>query len=494
MKNLLKNSGFYFSLVFTLIAIGLIVQAIMFNIVPTKYLISFIVILILIVIGMWYVQLGRKMSKMNKLLGKVIIVFLSIILVIGNWVLYTTGSTFKNIASDEDVSVYSIVLMKDSEFEEISDLKNKKFGVVSLGDVEIQNQALVDIENDLESKPTMVNYQSYIDFGDDLYDGKVDAIVLDEGSRGMLEDNHPDFNFKTKVIKQYTYKNEAKDISKNVDVTTKPFNVFITGIDTYGTISTRARSDVNMIVSVNPQNYQILITGIPRDFYVPQTCQNNQLDKLTHTGIFGVECTIETMENYLDFDVNYYARVNFSSVVNIVDALGGITVELPYEFTTTLGKKYTFKKGKNDLDGEETLSFVRERYGFSDGDRERSRNQMRVMEAMIDKALSPQIIRNYTNILEAVSDSFQTNMSTKEMTSLIKQQLNDMSSWDIKQIQVSGQGATMWTPANGFNAYVMVPNEACVENAKKLIDKINSGEMITDEDVERQNELVANAG
>lgn len=493
MKNLLKNSGFYFSLVFTLIAVGLIIQAIMFNIVPTKYLIPFIIILLLIVVGMWYVQLGRKMSKMNKLLGKVIIVILSIILAVGNWVLYTTGSAFKKIASDEDVSVYSVVVMKDSEFEEISDLKNKKFGIVSLGDTDMQNQALVDVEKDLESPPTMVSYQSYIDFGDDLYDGKVDAIVLDEGSRGMLEDNHPDFNFKTRVVKQYTYKNEAKDISKNVDVTTKPFNVYITGIDTYGTISTRSRSDVNMIVSVNPQNHQILMTGIPRDFYVPQTCQNNQLDKLTHTGIFGVECTIETMENYLDFDVNYYARVNFSSVVNIVDALGGIIVNSPYAFTTLHGK-YQIQEGENQLNGEETLGFVRERYALTDGDRERSRNQMRVMEAMINKALSPQIITNYADILEAVSDSFQTNMSTKEMTSLIKQQLNDMSSWDIKQIQVSGQGATMWTPANGFNAYVMVPNEACVENAKKLIDKINSGEMITDEDVEYQNELVANAG
>lgn len=490
---MLKNSGFYFSMAFTLIAIGLIVQAIVFNIVPMKYLIPAIILLILIVAGMWYIQLGRKMSKMTKIIGKVIIVILSVILAAGNWMLYTTNSAFNKITTDEDVLVYSIVVMKESEYEEVTDLSNKNFGIVSLGDVSTQAKALEDLETDLNSEPATVSYDSYIDFGDALYDGKVDAIVLDEGSRGMLEENHPDFNDATKVIKQYIFKNEAKDISKNVDVVTKPFNIYLTGIDTYGTISTRSRSDVNMIISVNPKNHQILLTGIPRDFYVPQTCQYNQLDKLTHTGIFGVDCTIETMENYLDIDLNYYVRVNFSSVVNIVDALGGITVNSPYAFTTLHGK-YEIKQGENQLNGEETLGFVRERYSFADGDRERSRNQMRVMEAMIDKALSPQIITNYANILSAVSDSFQTNMSTEEMTSLIKQQLNDMSSWDIKQIQVSGQGATMWTPANGFDAYVMIPDEACVENAKKLIDKIISGELITDEDVKIQNELVANAG
>lgn len=491
MKSYFKDIGFYFALVLTLITGLLIFQAFTLNIVPTKYLIPVIIILILIVIAMWYIQLGKKMTKMNKMFGKIIIVILSIFLGVGNWVLYTAGSAFHRISTDEDVSVFSVVVMKNSEIEEITGLKDKKFGLVNLGDVEIQNLALTDVEKDLETKPTTVSYKSYIDFGDDLYDGKVDAIILDEGSRGLLEDNHPDFNFKTRVVKQYTYKEEAKDISKNVDVTEKPFNVYITGIDTYGTISTRARSDVNMIVSVNPNTHQILMTGIPRDFYVPQTCQNNQLDKLTHTGIFGVECTIETMENYMDIDLNYYARVNFSSVVNIVDALGGITVTSPFAFNVGT---YSFRQGENQLNGEEALAFVRERYSFTDGDRERSRNQMRVMEAMINKALSPNIIKNYASVLDAISDSFQTNMSTNEMTAFIRQQLNDMSNWEIKQIQVSGAGATMWTPANGFNAYVMVPNEACVENAKKLIDKINAGETITDADVETQNNLVSNAG
>ncbi len=229
------------------------------------------------------------------------------------------------------------------------------------------------------------------------------------------------------------------------------------------------------------------MTGIPRDFYVSQTCQGNQSDKLTHTGIYGVECTISSVENFMNTELNYYARVNFSSVVDIVNALGGITIESPFLFVTSTG--VPINQGANNLNGEQTLAFVRERKNLPDGDRERSRNQMRAVEAMINKAISPSIITNYSSIMNAVSGSFQTNMSQKEMTDFIKQQLNDMKGWDIKQIQVSGSGSTLYSPANGFNSYVMVPNEATVENAKKLIDKIDSGEIITDEDVAYQKSI-----
>lgn len=492
-KSIFKNVGFYFVLVYALLTIGLIVQAVTVNVLPMKFLIPVIVVLLLLFLGMYYLQLGKHVNKINKVLGKVLIVILSVILGVGNWYLFTTGSAFSKMTSSKDVSVVSVVVMKDSSIKKVSDLNGQKLGIMSLGDIETQDKAMADLKKDLGSEPTTAKYNSYKDFGDDLYEGKVDAILLNEGSRGMFEDNHKDFDSKTRVVKQYTYKTESKDISKNVDVTEKPFNIYITGIDTYGTIATQSRSDVNMIVSVNPKTHQILMTGIPRDFYIPQTCQGNQKDKLTHTGIFGVDCTISSVENYMGIDLNYYARVNFSSVVDIVDALGGITVNSPFAFTTLHGT-FQIHEGENTLNGEQTLGFVRERYSLPDGDRERSRNQMRAVEAMINKAISPSIITNYASIMNAVSGSFQTNMSQSEMTSLIKMQLNDMKGWDIKQIQVSGQGTTTWSPANGFNAYVMIPNEACVENAKKLIEKIDSGELITDEDIAYQNQLVSQAG
>ena len=307
----------------------------------------------------------------------------------------------------------------------------------------------------------------------------------------MFEENHPSFDKETRVIKSYTYKTESKDLSKNVDVSSESFNVYITGIDTYGTLATVSRSDVNMIVSINPTNHQILITGIPRDYFIPQTCQGGQADKLTHTGMFGVECTLESVENYMDIDINYYARVNFSSLVDIVDALGGITVDSPYAFQPLHGNTYV-NQGLNNFNGEQALGFVRERYSLPNGDRDRNKNQMLVVEAMIKKAISPSIITNYGSIMNAVSGSFQTNMAQNEITDFIKKQLNEMSGWDIKQIQLNGSGSEQFSPANGFVSYVMIPNDVIVQNASKLIKKINSGEMITDDDVVYQLQLEGN--
>lgn len=297
---------------------------------------------------------------------------------------------------------------------------------------------------------------------------------MDEATRSLFEDNHSKFDSETRIVKSYKYKTSTKDISKNVDVTSEPFNIYITGIDTYGTISTVSRSDVNMIATVNPKTHQVLLTSIPRDYYVPQPCQGGQTDKLTHTGIFGVDCTVETVENYFGIDINYYVRVNFSSVENIVDALGGINVDSPIAFDA-LG--YSFSAGTNSLNGKEALAFSRERYSLGGGDRDRGKNQMRVITGIINKAISPSIITNYTSILDAVSGSFQTNMSNSEMTSLIKMQINDMSGWDIEQIAVNGTGnASAWSPANGFNSWVMEPNVNTVKRAVEVMKKVENGE------------------
>ena len=313
-------------------------------------------------------------------------------------------------------------------------------------------------------------------YGDALYNGEVTAMLLNEGMRGSFDEKHPQFDQDTKVLKSYTYETKAADISKNVDVTKDPFNIYISGIDTYGTISTVSRSDVNMIATVNPKTHQILLTSIPRDYYVPQPCQGGQTDKLTHTGIFGVDCTVETVENYFGIDINYYVRVNFSSVENIVNALGGITVNNPVAFTASDGT-YSYEAGEVYMDGAKALRFARERYNLGGGDRDRGKNQMRVITGIINKAISPSIITNYTSILDAVSGSFQTNMSNSEMTSLIKMQINDMSGWDIEQISVNGTGnGSAWSPANGFNSWVMEPNVNTVKRAVEVIKKVENGE------------------
>lgn len=489
-----KNVGFYFVLIYALITATFIIQIFTVNIVPMKYVLPVTMVLLFILLGMCYLQLGRKVNKVNKVLGKILIVILCAVLGLGNYYLFKTGSAFSRMTgSDTETSVVSVVVLKDSPIKSIGDLANKKIGTISIGDTTTQTKALADINKDLGTEATTVEYKSYKTYAKDLYDGKVDGIVLNEGSRGLLEDDYPKFDSETRVVKFYTYKTESKDLSKNVDVTNEAFNVYITGIDTYGTIATVSRSDVNMIATVNPKTHQILLTSIPRDFYIPQTCQNNQRDKLTHTGIFGVGCTINSVENYFNTELNYYARVNFSSLVTIVDALGGVTVDNSSHAFTAQG--FNFPADPNlELNGEQALAYSRERYAFADGDRERGRDQMRVITGIINKATSSTIITRYSSIMDAIGDSFQTNMSTSEMNSLVKMQINEMSGWDVKQISVSGVGETAWTPANGFNAYVMVPNDNTVKNAVSLIKKVKSGEILTENDIKNQENLVANAG
>lgn len=474
---LLKNVSFYFVLIYALLTIGMIIQVFTVNVIPMKYASIICAILLMLVLGMYYLQFGKRVNKVNKVLGKVLIVILAVFLGIGNWYLFKTGSAFSRMTGDNSqTSVVSVIVMKDSKAKNIDDLKNKKFGFTKTGDQEIIKKSLADIKKDVGEDITTVGYKSYKTIADDLYDGKIDAIIMDEATRSLFEDNHSKFDTDTRIIKSYKYKTATKDISKSVNVTSEPFNVYITGIDTYGTISTVSRSDVNMIATVNPKTHQILLTSIPRDYYVPQPCQGGQTDKLTHTGIFGVDCTVETVENYFGIDINYYVRVNFSSVENIVNALGGITVNNPVAFTAS-DNTYSYEVGNIHMNGAEALRFARERYNLGDGDRDRGKNQMRVITGIINKAISPSIITNYTSILDAVSGSFQTNMSNNEMTSLIKMQINDMNGWDIEQIAVNGTGnGSAWSPANGFNSWVMEPNVETVKRAVEVIKKVENGE------------------
>ena len=194
----------------------------------------------------------------------------------------------------------------------------------------------------------------------DRYKGEVDAIIVGQEYKSMLEANHDSFDDETKIIKSYEYESKLSVTTKQTNVTENPFTIYVTGIDTYGSVSTVARSDVNLIVTVNPKTKQILMTSIPRDCEI-QLHKNGKMDKLTHTGIYGTSETISTIEDFLDVEINYFARTNFSGMTNIVDALGGVTIDSDYKFTTLHGN-YNIVKGENQMDGDKALCFVRERY------------------------------------------------------------------------------------------------------------------------------------
>ena len=266
----------------------------------------------------------------------------------------------------------------------------------------------------------------------------------------------------------------------DVEVAEEPFTVYISGNDSYGEVTTaEGRSDVNILLTVNPNTRQILMTTTPRDYYVELPFGEGCWDKLTHAGNYGIDCSMQTLEALYDVEIDYYLRVNFSGFESIVEALGGVDVYSEYEFTATSGHYFT--QGYNAVDGPAALAFVRERYAFEAGDVQRGRNQMAMIEAIIDKAMSPALLTGYMDLMESVSDSFVTNMPKSSVGDLMKLQLREGGSWNVVTNSVSGYVSEAYTYSDSSQLLsVMLPDEASVQYAAELIDRCESGEVLSE--------------
>lgn len=277
----------------------------------------------------------------------------------------------------------------------------------------------------------------------------------------------------------------VKNESAVADVTKQPFNFIITGIDVDGTIDTEGRSDVNMVVTVNPKTQQILMTSIPRDYEIYMSDFDNAMDKLTHTGFYGVQTTIGAEEQLFETEVNYYVKVNFTTVERFIDAVGGVDVESEYEFNPVKMKKWTVKKGMNHMNGKQALAFARERKAFIDGDHQRIKNQQLVFEALIKKATSSRtMILSYNKVLTSLRDYFEMSFSSREIRRLVKFQLAKDPDWKIfKNTVVGGDGSMPTYSTGGAYAYVMTQDPESIDNAKTLINAVLEGkDLQTDEE------------
>ena len=273
---------------------------------------------------------------------------------------------------------------------------------------------------------------------------------------------------------------ELLGAAPDVEVAEEPFTVYISGNDSYGEVTTaEGRSDVNILLTVNPNTRQILMTTTPRDYYVELPFGEGCWDKLTHAGNYGIDCSMQTLEALYDVEIDYYLRVNFSGFESIVEALGGVDVYSEYEFTAASG--HYFMQGYNAVDGPAALAFVRERYAFEAGDVQRGRNQMAMIQAIIDKAMSPALLTGYMGLMESVSDSFVTNMPKSSVGDLMKLQLREGGSWNVVTNSVSGYVSEAYTYSDSSQLLsVMLPDEASVQYAAELIDRCESGEVLSE--------------
>ena len=446
-----------------LISIILAVLLIQLNVLPMMYIAIIIVIEILLGVGIFFLM--RNAQKVRLIVSHIISLVISIVLVIGCMAVSQGNSAIQGLTSDHtQTNRISLYVLDDSSYQELSDLKDQSI------EANVNDEHMAEAIDALNKEVdlSIQGQEDYVQMSNHLYDQKTAGIYMNEAQSALFDEIHEDFHEKTKILYTYEITEEIEDFSKDVSVTQNAFNVFISGIDTTGPVSTVSRSDVNMIVTVNPQSKKILMTSIPRDYYV--TLANmGQKDKLTHAGLAGVENSVKTLENFLGIDINYYARVNFTSLIQMVDALGGIEVYSDQDIP-----KLGIHEGINDMDGKKALSFSRERYSYKNGDNHRVQNQQKVLEAMINKMMSPAIITNYSSILENIDGSFETNMTSDEITSLIRMQLNDMASWDIQQIQLQGHGAMLtggaYMPNNRL--YYMIPDEESVNQCVAKIKEV----------------------
>ena len=264
-------------------------------------------------------------------------------------------------------------------------------------------------------------------------------------------------------------------------ITKEPFVVYLSGVDTRGDLTDKARSDVNIIAAVNPVTKQVVLINTPRDYYVDLAGTNSK-DKLTHAGLYGVQTSMDTLGNLYGVDVQHYIRINFAGFINIIDALGGVDVYSDQAFTSVGSPGYydptTFVEGWNHLDGKAALAFARERHAFKTGDVQRGINQMKVIDAMLNKIKSPALLMGFTKILDAVSDSFVTSLSQNQISALVRMQLSDFAEWNIERYTVTGTSgsSTKCYSAKGQKLYVMKPDEASVAKAKEMIAAVMGGE------------------
>ena len=400
IKDIFTNINTYFIVALAASMIAFSIDLISFQVLPMKYIVMIILAFLALLAGLIWVLFSKRIAKINRILTNVLITVITVILCVGCWYFQQANQAIDHItieAGDKEYEVISVVVTKDNPAEELKDVAEGTFAIPEKIDEEHTKLTLEDIEKQLKHSVKTKSYVSINEEATALLDEETDAMILNEAYRSLLDEDHPKFDTETKVIYTFKIEKEVKKIGSQVDVNRDPYNIYISGIDTYGPIATKSRSDVNMIATINPQTHEILLTSIPRDYYVAQTCQGNQYDKLTHTGIFGVDCTVESIENFLGISINYYGRVNFSSLENIVDAIGGIDVYNEIGFYSGVDGEL-IPAGYLHMYGSTALKFARERHAYADGDRQLGRNQMIVLEAILDQAMSPAIITGYSGI------------------------------------------------------------------------------------------------
>ena len=489
-----------FMTIFMIISLALLIfQIIKLNLLPTKLIILVSVVLILLALIILLILHFKAKGFISRLLMGLVTLCMCISLAYGNYFVYKADSTFDVVTSlaDSKATTTSIVVLKASSINKEAELKGKTIGTIVKMDEEATERMLKDLDSD-NIKYKTKDYSTLDDMMEAFYAGKVDAICLNEKYRDILHESEAYFNFQTdsrtvhqnvhytKVEKNDNPSDPVSDISKD------GFTILVSGNDSYGTLQdSNTRSDANLLLTVNPKTGTILMTSIPRDYYVELVCSDDDselacpegsYDKLTHSGLMGIKSTEKTIEKALGIKINYNVRINFSSVVNLVDALDGIDLDIKKGEEVDIfyvNSQPGLSVGKHHVDGETALAFARERHAYLDGDNQRVRNQQKVFKAIFNRIVSPKMITNYGKFMDALAVAFDTNLSGDEISKFVKYELNNMPNWNIESYAIVAEPDYQFCYQSQSYASVVQQNDIMNEVARKKIKAVLNGKSST---------------
>lgn len=441
-----------------------------YNFLSFRFLNIIITIGLLVVLA---ISIFLQKTKKSPLVTTAVLVIFSLVSLVGIFgfkQMIDITNRMNQTAAFSEVEM-SIVVPKDSDIKDVNQLTTVQAPTkVDKNNVDTLMSAL---KKDKKVDVKVDDVASYQEAYDNLKSGKSKAMVLSGSYASLLESVDSNYSSNLKTI--YTYKIKKKNNNSAKQVDSKVFNIYISGIDTYGSISTVSRSDVNIIMTVNMNTHKILLTTTPRDAYVKIPDGGaDQYDKLTHAGIYGVETSEKTLENLYGIKIDYYARINFTSFLKLIDQLGGVTVHNDQAFTSLHGK-FDFPVGDIQMNSEQALGFVRERYSLDGGDNDRGKNQEKVISAIVNKLASLKSVSNFTSIVNNLQDSVQTNMSLDTINALANTQLDSGSKFTVTSQAVTGTGSTGQLTSYAMpnsSLYMMKLDDSSVESASQAIKNL----------------------
>ncbi|MBP3841983.1 MAG: LCP family protein [Bacilli bacterium] len=434
------------------------------NLIPTKfYIVTIVITSILTILSIVFLFIKKTWTKVVSI---ILMIILFCIFIFGIFFCNKIISFFDKGFNNNlvETTTYDVIVLKNSNYNNIKDLNDKSIGYLS------KNKS---VNSNLKGSFNFKEYDSSINMYNDLSNNKIDSILINDAYLDIFNEHYKGFDDSIKVIYHFDKKkiNTKKKEVKKVE----PINILISGSDSRSySIVNNSRSDVNMIMTINPTTRKVLLTSIPRDYYVKLHGTSGLNDKLTHSGIYGMDMTRETLEDVFNIKIDYTIKVGFNSVINLVNSIGGIDVYSDITFNSSHMKGWVVKQGTNHFNGEQALAFSRERYAYIEGDRHRVQNQQLVLEAIFNKVSSDKkLISKYDEILKALSDFYITDVPDSYVKLLVKKELTENGKWTVIKQKVDGEGAYLETYSMpGRKLYVMIPNQDTVNECSNQINKV----------------------